>query len=113
MLWRNYRLVRRPAKQRLKIGILVDDWRVPNWMFHAIKLLASEPALDLAGFVKHSEALPPGAKRSPLFNLLHGESRKRADLEHPFHDLTQEPTRRFELSQIPELDILIRFDRAW
>lgn len=110
MLWREYR----PAKQRLRIGILVDDWRVPDWMFQAIHLLASEPALHLAALLKHREALPAPLKRSPLFNLLQGASRKVADPEHPLHDLSQElsTTPRLDLSEIPELDILIRFDTA-
>src|SRR5271156_5503118 len=108
MLWREYR----PAKQRLKIGILVDDWRVPDWMLHAIELLASESALELAAFLKHSEALPPRAKRSALFNFWHRASRRKADPEHPFHDLAQEfaSTPRLHLSEAPSIDLLIRFD---
>ena len=110
MLWRNFR----PAKQRLKIGILVDDWQVPGWIFHAIKLIASEPALDLAALLKHREPLPAPAPRSPLFHLLHRASRRKADPEHPRYDLAKElpSTPRLDLSEGASLDILIRFDTA-
>src|SRR5277367_3728443 len=108
MLWRRYR----PAKRRLRIGILLDDWRVPDWIFHAVKLLASEPSLDLVALLKHGEAPRPRTPRPFFFNLLHNASRKRADPENPFHDLAQEPMPRFDLSGIPVLDILIRLDTA-
>jgi hypothetical protein len=110
MLWRDHR----PAKQRLRIGVLVDSSRVPDWMFRAIKLLASESFLDLAAFLIHDEPLPLHPKRPLLFNLLHAASLQKADPEYPFHDLAQEfPfTPHEKLSDAPALDILIRFDTA-
>lgn len=108
MLWRDFR----PPKQRLRIGVLVDDWRVPDWMYQAIHFLAREPALDLVALLKHSEPLPAKTPRSSLFNFLHEQSRKKIDPETPFHDLAAEPTPRFDFSNPPEVDILIRFDRA-
>lgn len=110
MLWRDYR----PAKQRLRIGVLVDHPLIPDWMFRAIKLLASESFLDLAAFLIHNQPLPPPAKRPLLFNLLRTASLKKANPEHPFHDLAREfPSTPLEnFSDVRAVDILIRFDTA-
>jgi hypothetical protein len=111
MLWRDYR----PAKQRLRIGVLVDDWRVPDWINRAISLLASEPELDFAALLIHLEPLPAPARRPVLFHFLHAASLKKANPDHPFHDLSHEfpSTPHANLSDAPPLDILIRFDTAF
>jgi hypothetical protein len=110
MLWRDYR----PAKQRLRIGVLVDHWRVPDWIFRAIDLLGSQPFLELAALLKHQEPLPRPSKRPLLFKLLLAASLEKVNPEHPYHDLAEKfPSAcRENLSEAPSLDILVRFDKA-
>jgi len=105
MIWRNYR----PNTQRLRIGVLIDDYRVPDWIFQALTLLESEPALDLTAILIHDQPLGPPPKRPALFRLLQDASLKRADVLNPFHDLTGFVKR---LADAPALDILVRFDTA-
>jgi hypothetical protein len=109
-LWRDLR----PPKQRLSIGILLNNWQVPDWIFQAVKLLESEPTLDLAALLIHGEPLPDSRNQPFLFHLLCIASLKKANAGDPVHDLSREFsfTPQAKLSEAPPIDILIRFDTA-
>jgi hypothetical protein len=126
MLWVRYR----PPRETLRVGITLDSWIVPDWIYRAIIILQSTPGLALVS-ISCLDKTPrqPTGKPAWIFRLLENRSRRVADPDCPLHDLCAElrdiHKQTIEIREADSsvtavrsaiaplaLDFLIRFDSA-
>jgi hypothetical protein len=126
MLWSGYR----PAGRTLQIGVLIENWIIPDWIFRAISILESTPGLHLNSIfrLEAPENIPPEPP-SPIFELLERCSRAVADADSPLHDtamyfsgiprkiLRTAGRNTFDMESrtalaTADVDIVVRFDRT-
>lgn len=124
MLWRSAR----PAGKKLRVGIIVEHWTVPHWIFSAISILSSTPEIQIGALFWLEGPMPRVPSPSPIFEFLHTRSRAVEDVEFPWTDIagcfpgiprviiqTDErgsptPVSRSAVTSA-SLDFIVRFDR--